>query len=141
MTQAFEQITARCAAPKPPNVDTDAIIPKQFLKSIRRTGFGVNLFYECRYLDAGIPGKDCAQRTRNPEFPLNQPRYAGAQNPPRPGDLRLRLESRARSLGTAGVRFRALVAPSFGDIFYANCFKKRRLTRRPERRGGGGPLQ
>jgi len=123
MTQAFEQITAIVVPLNRPNVDTDAIIPKQFLKSIRRTGFGVNLFDEWRYLDAGIPGQDCAQRSRNPEFPLNQPRYAGAQ-------ILLAQEnfgcgsSREHAVwALQEYGFRAVIAPSFGDIFYTNCFK------------------
>ena len=105
------------------NVDTDAIIPKQFLKSIRRTGFGPNLFDEWRYLDAGIPGRDCARRPRNPQFSLNQPRYAGAQ-------ILLAREnfgcgSSREHAAWALLEFglRALIAPSFGDIFYSNCFK------------------
>lgn len=121
--QAFEQIGALVAPLNRPNVDTDAIIPKQFLKSIRRTGFGVNLFDEWRYLDAGIPGQDCAQRPRNPAFPLNQPRYAGAQ-------ILLAQEnfgcgsSREHAVwALQEYGFRALIAPSFGDIFYTNCFK------------------
>ena len=123
MTLPFEQITALVAPLNRPNVDTDAIIPKQFLKSIRRTGFGANLFDEWRYLDAGIPGQDCAQRPRNPEFSLNQPRYAGAQ-------ILLAQEnfgcgsSREHAVwALQEYGFRALIAPSFGDIFYTNCFK------------------
>ena len=105
------------------NVDTDAIIPKQFLKSIQRTGFGVNLFDEWRYLDPGLPGQDCTGRPRNPQFVLNDPRYAGAQ-------ILLAREN----FGCGSSRehavwalfefgFRAVVAPSFGDIFHTNCFK------------------
>jgi 3-isopropylmalate/(R)-2-methylmalate dehydratase small subunit len=123
VTQAFEQIAALVVPLNRPNVDTDAIIPKQYLKSIRRTGFGVNLFDEWRYLDAGIPGQDCAQRPRNPEFPLNQPRYGGAQ-------ILLAQEnfgcgsSREHAVwALQEYGFRALIAPSFGDIFYTNCFK------------------
>ena len=105
------------------NVDTDQIIPKQFLKSIRRTGFGPNLFDEWRYLDAGEPGQDCAQRPLNPEFVLNQPRYRGAS-------ILLAREN----FGCGSSRehapwaldeygFRAVIAPSFADIFFNNCFK------------------
>jgi 3-isopropylmalate/(R)-2-methylmalate dehydratase small subunit len=105
------------------NVDTDAIIPKQFLKSIRKTGFGVNLFDAWRYLDAGFPGQDPTSRKINPDFVLNQPRYAGASV----------LVSR-KNFGCGSSRehapwaldqygFRAVIAPSFADIFFNNCFK------------------
>ncbi len=105
------------------NVDTDAIIPKQFLKSIQRTGFGPNLFDEWRYLDRGEPGQDPAQRKPNPDFVLNQPRYRGASI----------LLSR-KNFGCGSSRehapwaldqygFRAVIAPSFADIFFSNCYK------------------
>ena len=105
------------------NVDTDAIIPKQFLKSIKRTGFGPNAFDEWRYLDHGEPGQDNSKRPLNPDFVLNQPRYQGASV----------LLSR-KNFGCGSSRehapwalqqygFRALIAPSFADIFYNNCFK------------------
>ncbi len=105
------------------NVDTDAIIPKQFLKSIRKTGFGVNLFDEWRYLDAGFPGQDASTRRPNPEFVLNQPRYGGAS-----------ILLARKNFGCGSSRehapwaldqygFRAIIAPSFADIFYNNCFK------------------
>ncbi len=105
------------------NVDTDAIIPKQFLKSIKRTGFGVNLFDEWRYLDHGEPGQDPASRRPNPEFVLNQPRFRGAS-----------VLLARRNFGCGSSRehapwaidqygFRALIAPSFADIFFNNCFK------------------
>lgn len=105
------------------NVDTDAIIPKQFLKSIKRTGFGPNLFDEWRYLDAGEPGMDSRQRRVNPDFVLNQPRYKGA------GILLVRenfgcgssREHAPWALSDFGIR--ALVGPSFADIFFNNCFK------------------
>ncbi|MDE2341808.1 MAG: 3-isopropylmalate dehydratase small subunit [Betaproteobacteria bacterium] len=105
------------------NVDTDAIIPKQFLKSIRRTGFGPNLFDAWRYLDEGQPEQDNSKRPLNPDFVLNQPRYQGSQ-------VLLAREnfgcgsSREHApwaLDDYGIR--ALVAPSFADIFYNNCFK------------------
>ncbi|MGQ0699393.1 MAG: 3-isopropylmalate dehydratase small subunit [Panacagrimonas sp.] len=105
------------------NVDTDAIIPKQFLKSIRRTGFGPNLFDEWRYLDIGEPGQPCSARPLNPDFVLNQPRYAGAE-------ILLTRDnfgcgsSREHALwALEGQGFRALVGTSFADIFYGNCFK------------------
>ena len=105
------------------NVDTDAIIPKQFLKSIKRSGFGPNLFDEWRYLDHGEPGENSALRKPNPDFVLNQPRYKGAsvllaRKNFGCGSSR---EHAAWALDQYG--FRALVAPSFADIFFNNCFK------------------
>ena len=105
------------------NVDTDAIIPKQFLKSIKKTGFGQNLFDEWRYLDHGEPGQDCSARPLNPDFVLNQARYNGA------GILLARKnfgcgssrEHAPWALGQYG--FRAVIAPSFADIFFNNCYK------------------
>lgn len=105
------------------NVDTDAIIPKQFLKSIKRTGFGPHLFDEQRYLDRGEPGQDPASRRPNPDFVLNQPRYQGAS-----------VLLARKNFGCGSSRehapwaieqfgFRALIAPSFADIFFNNCFK------------------
>lgn len=105
------------------NVDTDAIIPKQFLKSIYRTGFGENLFDEWRYLDPGFPGKDIKTRKPNPDFVLNQPRYQGtsillARENFGCGSSR---EHAPWALDQFG--FRAVIAPSFADIFFNNCFK------------------
>jgi 3-isopropylmalate/(R)-2-methylmalate dehydratase small subunit len=105
------------------NVDTDAIIPKQFLKSIKRTGFGPNLFDEWRYLDQGEPGQDPASRKPNPDFVLNQPRYQGAsvliaRNNFGCGSSR---EHAPWALEQYG--FRCIIAPSFADIFFNNCFK------------------
>jgi len=105
------------------NVDTDALIPKQFIKSIARTGFGPNLFDEWRYLDRGEPGQDPAQRQPNPDFPMNQARYAGAsillaRENFGCGSSR---EHAVWALDNAG--FRAVIAPSFADIFFGNCFK------------------
>ncbi len=105
------------------NVDTDAIIPKQFLKSIRRTGFGPNLFDEWRYLDHGEPGQDPASRRPNPDFVLNQPRYQGAS-----------IMLARKNFGCGSSRehapwaieqwgIRALIGSSFADIFFNNCFK------------------
>jgi 3-isopropylmalate/(R)-2-methylmalate dehydratase small subunit len=105
------------------NVDTDAIIPKQFLKSIRKTGFGPNLFDEWRYLDHGEPGQDPATRKPNPDFVLNQPRYKGAS-----------VLLARKNFGCGSSRehapwaidqygFRCVIAPSFADIFFNNCFK------------------
>ena len=105
------------------NVDTDMIIPKQFLKSIERSGFGVNLFDELRYLDEGEPGQDCSNRPLNMNFALNEPRYAGAS-----------ILLARKNFGCGSSRehapwalddfgFRVIIAPSFADIFYNNCFK------------------
>jgi 3-isopropylmalate/(R)-2-methylmalate dehydratase small subunit len=105
------------------NVDTDAIIPKQFLKSIKRSGFGPNLFDEWRYLDHGEPGGDNSKRPVNPDFVLNQPRYQGAS-----------ILLTRKNFGCGSSRehapwalqqygFRAIIAPSFADIFFNNCFK------------------
>jgi 3-isopropylmalate/(R)-2-methylmalate dehydratase small subunit len=105
------------------NVDTDAIIPKQFLKSIRRSGFGPNLFDEWRYLDHGEPGMDHSKRPLNPDFVLNQPRYKGAT-----------ILLARKNFGCGSSRehapwallqygFRAVIAPSFADIFFNNCTK------------------
>ncbi len=105
------------------NVDTDAIIPKQFLKSIKRSGFGPNLFDQWRYLDPGEPGQDPATRRPNPDFVLNQPRYQGAS-----------VLLARKNFGCGSSRehapwaldqygFRALIAPSFADIFFSNSFK------------------
>lgn len=105
------------------NVDTDMIIPKQFLKSIKRSGFGPNLFDELRYMDEGQPGQDCSQRPLNPDFPLNLSRYNGAT-----------ILLARKNFGCGSSRehapwaledygFRAVIAPSYADIFYNNCFK------------------
>jgi len=105
------------------NVDTDAIIPKQFLKSIKKTGFGPNLFDEWRYLDQGEPGKDNSKRPLNPDFVLNQVRYQGAS-----------VLLARKNFGCGSSRehapwalqqfgFRVVIAPSFADIFFNNCFK------------------
>jgi len=105
------------------NVDTDAIIPKQFLKSIKRAGFGVNLFDEWRYLDHGEPGQDPASRRPNPDFVLNQPRYKGASIllARRNFGCGSSREHAPWAIGQYG--FRALIAPSYADIFFNNCFK------------------
>ena len=121
--QAFTLHTGLVAPMDRDNVDTDAIIPKQFLKSIQRTGFGPNLFDAWRYLDPGEPGQDPASRHPNPDFVLNQPRYTGASV----------LLARA-NFGCGSSRehapwaldqygFRAIIAPSYADIFFTNCFK------------------
>lgn len=123
MKQAFTQFEGLVAPLDRANVDTDAILPKQFMKSIRRTGFGDNLFDEWRYLDHGEPGADCSVRPLNPEFVLNQARYRGAK-------ILLSRENfgcgSSREHAPWALRdfgMRALIAPSFADIFHGNCLK------------------
>ena len=126
--KAFTQLTAIVAPLDRVNVDTDAIIPKQFLKSIKRSGFGVNCFDEWRYLDHGEPGMDNSKRPLNPDFSLNQPRYQGAQ-----------ILLTRKNFGCGSSRehapwalddygFRAVIAPSFADIFFNNCYKNGQLS-------------
>ena len=105
------------------NVDTDLIIPKQFLKSIKRTGFGPNLFDELRYLDEGQPGVDCSARPLNPAFPLNQPRYRGASILLARENFGCGSSREHAPWALEDYGFRCIVAPSFADIFYNNCFK------------------
>ncbi len=119
----FTQVTGIVAPMDRANVDTDMIIPKQFLKSIKRSGFGKNLFDELRYLDEGVPDQDCSNRPKNPDFVLNQPRYEGssillARQNFGCGSSR---EHAPWALDDYG--FRAIIAPSFADIFFNNCFK------------------
>ena len=121
--QAFTTHTGLAAPLDRENVDTDLIIPKQFLKSIKRTGFGPNLFDELRYLDHGEPGMDNSKRPLNPDFVLNQPRYQGAS-----------ILLARKNFGCGSSRehapwaltqygFRAIIAPSYADIFFNNSFK------------------
>jgi len=105
------------------NVDTDAIIPKQFLKSIQRSGFGPNLFDEWRYLDAGEPGQDPASRKPNPDFVLNQPRYAGASVLIARSNFGCGSSREHAPWALEQYGFRTIIAPSFADIFFNNCFK------------------
>jgi 3-isopropylmalate/(R)-2-methylmalate dehydratase small subunit len=105
------------------NVDTDAIIPKQFLKSIQRTGFGPNLFDEWRYLDRGEPGQDSSHRPLNPDFVLNDPRYAGARILLARENFGCGSSREHAPWALADYGFRVLLAPSFADIFFNNCFK------------------
>jgi 3-isopropylmalate/(R)-2-methylmalate dehydratase small subunit len=105
------------------NVDTDAIIPKQFLKSIKRSGFGPNLFDEWRYLDVGQPGQDCSQRPLNPDFVLNQPRYQGGQILLARDNFGCGSSREHAPWALEDYGFRAIIAPSFADIFFNNCFK------------------
>mgnify|MGYP000874364584 FL=1 len=121
--QAFNRLDGLVVPLDRANVDTDAIIPKQFLKSIKRTGFGPHLFDEWRYLDHGEPGMDCARRPPNPEFNLNQPRYQGAsillaRENFGCGSSR---EHAVWALDEYGIR--CVIAPSFADIFFTNSFK------------------
>ena len=121
--EKFDRLEGLVAPLDRVNVDTDAIIPKQFLKSIKRSGFGPNLFDEWRYMDIGQPGEDCTQRPRNPDFVLNQPRYQGAT-----------ILLTRKNFGCGSSRehapwalldygFRVILAESFADIFFNNCFK------------------
>lgn len=105
------------------NVDTDAIIPKQFLKSIKRSGFGQNLFDEWRYLDHGEPGMDSAQRQVNPEFVLNQLRYKGAEILLARANFGCGSSREHAPWSLQDYGFRVIIAPSFADIFFNNCFK------------------
>jgi len=105
------------------NVDTDMIIPKQFLKSIKRTGFGPNLFDELRYLDEGRPGQDCASRPLNPDFPLNWPRYQGASVLLARENFGCGSSREHAPWALDDYGFRVIIAPSFADIFFNNCFK------------------
>jgi 3-isopropylmalate/(R)-2-methylmalate dehydratase small subunit len=105
------------------NVDTDAIIPKQFLKSIHRSGFGPNLFDAWRYLDPGEPGQDSASRKPNPDFVLNQPRYAGASVLLARSNFGCGSSREHAPWALEQYGFRALIAPSYADIFFNNCFK------------------
>jgi 3-isopropylmalate/(R)-2-methylmalate dehydratase small subunit len=105
------------------NVDTDMIIPKQFLKSIKRSGFGPNLFDELRYLDEGQPDADNSQRPLNPDFVLNQPRYQGASVLLARENFGCGSSREHAPWALDDFGFRAVIAPSFADIFYNNCFK------------------
>ena len=105
------------------NVDTDAIIPKQFLKSIKRSGFGPNLFDAWRYLDPGEPGQDPASRRPNPDFVLNQSRYQGASILLARSNFGCGSSREHAPWALEQYGFRALIAPSYADIFFNNCFK------------------
>jgi 3-isopropylmalate/(R)-2-methylmalate dehydratase small subunit len=105
------------------NVDTDAIIPKQFLKSIKRSGFGPNAFDEWRYLDHGEPGMDNSKRPLNPDFVLNQPRYQGASVLLARENFGCGSSREHAPWALLDFGFRAIIAPSFADIFFNNCFK------------------
>jgi 3-isopropylmalate/(R)-2-methylmalate dehydratase small subunit len=121
--KAFTQITALVAPLDRANIDTDAIIPKQFLKSIRRVGFGPYLFDEWRYLDRGEPDMDCSNRPLNPNFVLNQPQYQNAQILLVRENFGCGSSREHAPWALEDFGFRAIIAPSFADIFYNNCFK------------------
>lgn len=105
------------------NIDTDLIIPKQFLKSIKRTGFGANLFDELRYLDEGYLGQDNSKRPKNPDFVLNQPRYQGASILLARANFGCGSSREHAPWALEEYGFRTVIAPSFADIFFNNCFK------------------
>ncbi len=121
--EKFHTFTGLAAPLDRANVDTDAIIPKQFLKSIKRSGFGQNLFDEWRYLDHGEPGMDPVQRQPNPEFVLNQPRYLGAQILLARANFGCGSSREHAPWALQDYGFRVIIAPSFADIFFNNCFK------------------
>lgn len=119
----FERLRGLAAPMDRANVDTDVIIPKQFLKSIKRSGFGPNLFDELRYLDEGQPDMDNSARPRNPDFPLNFERYQGAEVLLARSNFGCGSSREHAPWALADYGFRAIIAPSFADIFHSNCFK------------------
>ena len=121
--EKFHTLTAVVAPIDRVNVDTDAIIPKQFLKSIKRSGFGQYLFDEWRFLDHGEPGMDSSKRQPNPEFVLNQPRYRGAQILVARANFGCGSSREHAPWALQDYGFRVIIAPSFADIFFNNCFK------------------
>ncbi len=121
--QKFEKLNGLVCPLDRANVDTDAIIPKQFLKSIKRSGFGPNLFDEWRYLDHGEPGMDNSKRPVNPDFVLNYPRYAGAQVLLARENFGCGSSREHAPWALDDYGFRAVIAPSFADIFFSNCYK------------------
>ncbi len=123
MMEKFETFTGIVCPLDRSNVDTDAIIPKQFLKSIKRSGFGPNLFDEWRYLDHGEPGMDNSTRPLNPDFVLNDPRYQGAQVLLARDNFGCGSSREHAPWALADYGFKVILAPSFADIFFNNCFK------------------
>lgn len=121
--KAFTQLNALVAPLDRANVDTDAIIPKQFLKSIRRAGFGPYLFDEWRYQDRGEPEMDCSNRPLNPDFVLNQAQFQGAQILLTRENFGCGSSREHAPWALEDYGFRAIIAPSFADIFFNNCFK------------------
>ncbi|MDT8384108.1 MAG: 3-isopropylmalate dehydratase small subunit [Gammaproteobacteria bacterium] len=121
--EKFEKMTGLVAPMDRSNVDTDAIIPKQFLKSIKRSGFGPNAFDEWRYLDHGEPGMDNSTRPLNPDFVLNQPRYQGASILLARDNFGCGSSREHAPWALLDFGFRVIIAPSYADIFFNNCFK------------------
>lgn len=121
--QAFTKLKGLVAPLDRANVDTDAIIPKQFLKSIKRSGFGPNAFDEWRYMDRGEPGMDNSKRPLNTEFVLNQPRYQGASILLTRENFGCGSSREHAPWALEDYGFRVIIAPSFADIFFNNCFK------------------
>lgn len=121
--QAFTTLDGLVVPMDRANVDTDAIIPKQFLKSVKRSGFGPNLFDEWRYLDHGEPGQEVTTRQPNPDFVLNQPRYQGGQILLARDNFGCGSSREHAVWALLDDGFRVVIAPSFADIFYNNCFK------------------
>ena len=121
--KAFTQLIGLAAPIDRANIDTDAIIPKQFLKSIKRSGFGPYLFDEWRYKDHGEPGMDCTNRPLNTDFVLNQPRYKGAQIMLARENFGCGSSREHAPWAIEDFGFRVIIAPSFADIFFNNCYK------------------
>jgi 3-isopropylmalate/(R)-2-methylmalate dehydratase small subunit len=121
--KAFTVLNAIAAPMDRANVDTDMIIPKQFLKSIKRSGFGPNLFDQLRYLDEGQPGQDVGKRPLNPDFPLNFPRYRGASILLARENFGCGSSREHAPWALEDYGFRCVIAPSYADIFFNNCFK------------------
>lgn len=121
--EKFTKHTGKVVPINRANVDTDQIIPKQFLKSIKRTGFGQNLFDEWRYMDAGYPGQDCSQRPLNPDFELNQPRYQGASVLLAQDNFGCGSSREHAPWAILEYGIRCVIAPSYADIFFNNSFK------------------
>ena len=121
--EKFEPFASRVVPLDRPNVDTDAIIPKQFLKSIKRTGFGPNLFDDWRYLDHGEPGMDSSARPLNPDFVLNDARYAGASILLTRENFGCGSSREHAPWALTDFGFKVIIAPSFADIFFNNSFK------------------
>lgn len=121
--EKYQKYTGIVAPLDRANIDTDQIIPKQFLKSIKRTGFGPNLFDEWRYLDEGLPEQDCSQRPLNPEFVLNQERYKGVSVMVARKNFGCGSSREHAPWALEDFGFKAIIAPSFADIFFNNSFK------------------
>jgi len=120
---AFTRSSGRVCPIERSNIDTDAIIPKQFLKSIKRTGYGPYLFDAWRYTDHGEPGMDCARRPTNPDFVLNKPRYQGAEILLAGDNFGCGSSREHAAWAIENYGFRVIIAPSFADIFFSNAYK------------------